>query len=43
MASNKTLLSPLAILMLVIVLAAIATRFIPAGNYNRLMRVIIID
>lgn len=36
MASNKTLLSPLAILMLVIVLAAIATRFIPAGNYNRL-------
>ncbi|MFT3980757.1 MAG: hypothetical protein QM687_09835 [Ferruginibacter sp.] len=36
MAGNKNLLSPLAILMLVIVLAAIATWLIPAGSYNRL-------
>ncbi len=36
MSSNKNQLTPLAILMLVIVLAAIATWLVPAGSYNRL-------
>lgn len=35
-ANKKNLLSPLSILMLVIVLAAVATWLIPAGSYDRL-------
>lgn len=35
-AQNRKILSPLSILMLVIVLAAVATWLIPAGNYDRL-------
>ena len=35
-AQNRKILSPLSILMLVIVLAAVATWLIPAGNYHRL-------
>jgi uncharacterized ion transporter superfamily protein YfcC len=36
MTTNRKLLSPLSILMLVIVLAAIATWLIPSGRYDRL-------
>ena len=36
MRKNKTLLSPLTILMLVIVLAAVATWLVPAGSYDRI-------
>ncbi|RYF88405.1 MAG: YfcC family protein [Chitinophagaceae bacterium] len=36
MTKNKTLLSPLSILMIVIVLAALATWLIPAGQYDRI-------
>ena len=36
MSTNKSPLTPLSILMLVILLAAVATWLIPAGSYNRL-------
>lgn len=36
MASKRTLPSPITILMLVIIIAAVATLLIPAGQYNRL-------
>ena len=36
MIANRKILSPLTILMIVIVLAALATWVIPAGQYDRL-------